>query len=262
MTDKTNGSASLGAELEHLSRAANDALTDDMVTRIAQTAADGIDLVDQINRTGVAKAIPVLAKLIENGDLDRLVALTRVVGSAEDALTDDMVSRIAETASEGLMLVDQAHRAGIGKALEPFARLIANGDLDRIVALARVWGAAEDALTDDMIGRVVEAASEGLFLLDRFHRGGAGQLLCLIERMQANGSLDRMVEVVPRLTQRLDHVESLLTAFDNAVAATQRSPKARGGIGGIMKVMRDAETQEAMRFLAEFGKELRKLGSA
>ncbi len=69
---------------------------------IAHTASEGMDLLDEVNRSGVKKALPALAALVENGDLDRLVRLARVYGAAEDALTDDIVGRVADTAAEGV----------------------------------------------------------------------------------------------------------------------------------------------------------------
>ena len=87
-------------ELEGLVSAARDSLTDEMVGRLSATAAEGIDLIDQVNRSGVGRALPALAQLVENGDLDRLVALARTFGAAQDAMTDEMVSRLAETAAE------------------------------------------------------------------------------------------------------------------------------------------------------------------
>jgi hypothetical protein len=171
MQDKINGSAA--DPLEHAVAAAQDAVTDDMVTRLAQTAADGMDLVDQLNRSGLAKALPALAELVNNGDLDRIVRLARVYGSAEDALTDDMVSRLSEAIGEGFCTLDQFCRSGVARALPALATMVENGDLERLAQLARVYASAQDAVTDDMVGRIAEAAAEGLTLLDRFNRGGA-----------------------------------------------------------------------------------------
>ena len=70
MADDANSAQSPAdgdAEFVHLFKAANDALTDDMVTRMAQAAADGLDLVDQANRAGLNRAIPALAAVVDNG---------------------------------------------------------------------------------------------------------------------------------------------------------------------------------------------------
>ncbi len=193
MTTNGNGSS----DLEHLIRAANDALTDDMVTRIAQTAADGMDLVDQVNRSGLQRALPAIASLVENGDLDRLVRLARLYGSAEDALTDDMISRVAETVADGLTT------------------------------------------------------------LDRFNRGGAGKLVGILERMNASGTLDRLAETLPRLVDRMEQVDKLLAALESADASFAQKDRSRGGIGGLFKILSDRENQDALHYLIGLGKALR-----
>ena len=74
----------------------SDAMTDNMVSNVAAIVADGIDLVDRVNRSGIVKALPAIASLVENGDLDRLVQLARLIGSAQDAMTDDMIVRLTD----------------------------------------------------------------------------------------------------------------------------------------------------------------------
>ena len=117
MTESTNGSDAMPEQqapdqpaadpFTHLAKAADDALTDDMVARLAATAAEGMDLIDDVNRSGMKRALPAIAELVENGDLERLVRLARVFGSAEDALTDEMIARLSETAAGGMDLLDQ-----------------------------------------------------------------------------------------------------------------------------------------------------------
>src|SRR3954466_4584233 len=99
--------------LERLSAAARDALTDEMVGRISATAAGGMELLDQISRARIGRALPALTQLIENGDLDRLVGLARTAGAIQDALTDEMIVRIATTVGGSLALMDQINRMGI-----------------------------------------------------------------------------------------------------------------------------------------------------
>ena len=110
-------------ELERLVAAGRDALTDEMVGRLSATAADGMDLLDKVNRSNVAGALPALAQLVANGDLDRLVALARTYGAAQDSLTDEMVGRLAETVSESLSLMDRLQRAGLDRLVGSIERL-------------------------------------------------------------------------------------------------------------------------------------------
>jgi Asp-tRNA(Asn)/Glu-tRNA(Gln) amidotransferase C subunit len=87
------------AEIEGVVTAARDAMSEEIIGRVADSAAGAMDLMDQVNRSGLARAIPLLAQMVENGDLQRLVNLARIYGSAEDALTEEMVGRIADAAA-------------------------------------------------------------------------------------------------------------------------------------------------------------------
>jgi uncharacterized protein YjgD (DUF1641 family) len=215
---------------------AADALSDDIVSRLAETAAQGLDLLDRVNRSGVARALPAFAALVENGDLDRLVALARALGSAADALSDDIVSRLAETAAQGLDLLDRVNRSGVARALPAFAALVENGDLDRLVALARALGSAADALSDDIVSRLAETASHALILVDRVTRSGlADRLIALADQIEQSGLL-----------------ADVLAALEGTVRRLEGEPPPRGGLGGLLALMRDPEVQAALRFGAHF----------
>jgi hypothetical protein len=244
-------------ELQRVVEAARDALTDEMVTRFAATASDAVELIDQVNRSGLAKSIPVLAEMVNNGDLLRLAQLARVYTSAEDALTDEMVGRLSEAVGEGLGLLDRIHRSGLDRALPTIARMVQDGDLERLAQLARVYSSAEDALTDEMVGRLAETVGEGLSLIDRVSRGGAGRLVEMMERMEATGALARIAETLPKLAERMDMVESLLGCLEKAVADSAKAPRAKGGLGGLWQVVRDGETQDSLNFLLTFSKQIR-----
>jgi uncharacterized protein YjgD (DUF1641 family) len=244
-------------DIRRVTEAARDALTDDMVTRLAGTAGEAMELLDQVNRAGLAKAIPALAQMVNNGDLDRLVQLARVYGSAEDALTDEMVGRITETVSGGLSLLDQVNRSGLENALPALSRMVADGDLNRLVQLARVYGSAEDALTDEMVGRLAETVGEGLSLLDRLNRGGVVRLIEMMEHMEASGALERVATLLPKLLARMDMLEQMLGCLEMAAGETATAPAPRGGVGGLWALMRDADSQRTLQFMLRFGEKLR-----
>jgi uncharacterized protein YjgD (DUF1641 family) len=189
--------ANSNTDLEHLFKAANDALTDDMVTRMAQTAADGMDLVDQVNRSGLKRAIPAIAELVNNGDLDRLVRVARVFGAAEDALTDDMINRMAATIGEGLSMLDKLNRSGVGR------------------------------------------------------------LIAMLERMEASGSLEKMTETLPQLCDRLGQLESLLAALDRAGETSSSQVAETGGVMSLLKLLGDRQNQDALRHLLNVGRALK-----
>jgi uncharacterized protein YjgD (DUF1641 family) len=246
------------AEVEQVIAAARAALTDEMVSRLATTAGDAVDLLDQVNRAGLARAIPAIAEMVNNGDLNRVARLARVYASAEDALTDEMVGRMTDTVGQGLSLLDQVNRAGLERAIPAIAELVNSGDLNRVARLARVYASAEDALTDEMVGRLAETVGNGLSLLDRFSRGGAEHVVSMLEGMQERGSLERIAALLPQLVDRLTTIQEVLQSIDAAAAASREAAPSGGGIGGLWHMMRDPETQDTLRFLLSVGKQLRK----
>ncbi len=190
------------------------------------------------------------------------VEVERVIAAARDALTDEMVSRLSMTAGDAIDLLDQANRAGLARAIPALAQMINNGDLDRLVKLARVYGSAEDALTDEMIGRLTETVGNGLSLLDRASRGGAEHVVKMLEGLQESGSLERIATRLPQLADRLATMQEVLQSIDSAAKASREAAPSAGGIGGLWQMMRDPETQDTLRFLLVVGKQLRKDGGA
>lgn len=258
MNGQPEGAGTVDLEVERVVAAARDALTDEMVTRLASTAGDAVELIDQVNRAGLARAIPALAQLVNNGDLERLSHLARLYSSAQDALTDEMVGRLSEAVGEGLALLDQVNRAGLDRAIPALAEMVNNGDLNRLVKLARVYSSAEDALTDEMVARLVDTVGNGLSLLDRFSRGGAEHVVKMLEDLQTSGALERLATMLPQLAERLGTVQEVLLSIDTAAAASRAAPPSGGGLGGLWHLMRDPEAQDTLRFLLAVGKELRR----
>lgn len=229
-------------ELERLLASAGDALTDDMVSRLSATAAEAIDLLDRINRSGIGDALPTLANMVKNGDLERVAGLARLLGSAEDALTDDMVTRLAHTAGGGLDLLDRINRSGIDRALPAIAQLVDNGDLERVVGLARVIGSAQDALSDDIINR--------LALL-------AGELMCLVDRLTRNPGFFQLVELLGRREIQSTLV-NLLEGLGRAQQEVSEAGPSKGGLSGVVKLAKDPGVQDALKFASVFGRQLHK----
>jgi uncharacterized protein YjgD (DUF1641 family) len=192
-----------------------------------------------------------------------LVALEseRLLVAARDALTDEMVTRIAATATDAMDLIDRVNRTGLYKAIPAIAELANSGDLDRLARLARLYSSAEDALTDDMVNRLAETAAEGLSLLDRLNRGGAGRMVELLARLESSGSLKRLADTLPRLLQRLDTLDSMLHALESATATAAAEPKSAGGVGGLWSLLREPDNQDALRYLINIGKAARANGS-
>ncbi len=257
MNEVVKASRPIDGEIEHVTVAARDALTDEMVGRLSATAADAMDMIDQVQRSGLAKAIPQLAQLVHDGDLDRLAHLARVYAAGQDALTDEMVGRLTDAVGGGLSFIDQVQRAGLDRAIPVLVELVDNGDLQRLVKLARLYGSAEDALTEEMIGRLAETFGNGVSLLDRLSRGGGERIVAMLERLETSGSLEKMAGTLPRLLERLDQVQAMLECVDAAAAESAKAPRSAGGVGSLWRTMKAAETQDTLHFLLLLGKRLR-----
>ena len=249
-------------ELERVAAAARDSLSDEMVSRLSAATADGLDLLDKVNRSGVASALPALAELVRNGDLERLVQLARTYGAAHDALTEVMVERLTDAVSGGLDLLDRANRAELGKAIPQLAKMVNNGDLERVGSLARVVAAAEDAVTEDMVARLADTLGNAVSLADRLNRAGADRLIGALERLSAGGGLDRMDATLQRLASGMELLEHVVGAVDHAVeeavAEAKVGKKPQGGLACLWRLMRDPENQAAMQFAFAVGRRLRK----
>jgi Asp-tRNA(Asn)/Glu-tRNA(Gln) amidotransferase C subunit len=174
--------------------------------------------------------------------------LQRVAAAARDSLTDDMVSRLAGSAAEAMDLMDKAGRAGLSQAIPPLAEMVHNGDLERLVQLARVYHAAQDALTDEMIGRLAETFGETMSLLDRVNRSGMWRLVDALERLEDSGSLARIAENLPKLLEQLDMVTGLLSCLEEASSKAQGA-KVGGGFGNLWRLITDEKTVRSLQFL-------------
>lgn len=191
-------------------------------------------------------------------DKDLLALETeRLLAAARDSLSDEIVARLAATATDTMDLIDRVNRAGLSKAIPAIEAMVISGDLDRLATLARLYGCAQDALTDDMVNRLAETAAEGLLLLDRLHRSGAGRLIEMLARMEASGGLKRIAEMLPRLLERLEMLDAVLHAFEGAGATTAQEPKSSGGVGGLWSLMREPDSQDALRYLVNVGNAVR-----
>ena len=195
-----------------------------------------------------------MTELKESQDFSSAEA-EHLVTAVRDALSDEMVSRLADFCSEGMDLMDRVQHSGLTRAIPVLADMVDNGDLDRISQLARVYQAFQDALTDDMVGRLAETVGEGLSMLDRFNRGGGGRLLHMLERLEATGALERIVQSLPALLDKLDRVVGLLDGLE--AARTVKQTPSGGGLGGLWNLMTQRETQQALQFLTALSQQMR-----
>jgi uncharacterized protein YjgD (DUF1641 family) len=79
----------------------------------------------------------------------------------------------------------------------------------------------------------------------------------MMARLEAAGTLQRLADTMPRMLERMEMLEVMLGAFDRAGQEAARAPRAAGGFGGLWRMVRDPDNQDALRFLLNIGKELR-----
>ena len=190
----------------------------------------------------------------EEGAMLQLEA-QRVIAAAKDAMTDEMVGRIAGSAADALDMMDQVGRSGLSKAIPKLAEMVNNGDLDRLAQMARVYHAAQDALTDEMVGRLAGTMGEGMLLLDRVQRSGFIRLVEVLERMEANGELERLATALPVLLNRLEMISGLFACLETAASKSKEMP-ASGGIGSLWRIMTDEETVRSLQFLLQASQQM------
>ncbi len=96
----TNGQLSNAAsEAERLFTAVSDALSDQMVERLAVTAGNALEVVDKLNdedtKDAVLTVLDELTTLHRAGGLTKAFELVHMVNAIRNALTDQMVERLA-----------------------------------------------------------------------------------------------------------------------------------------------------------------------
>ena len=163
----------------------------------------------------------------------------RLFESAADALSDDIVGRLGTTMGESLMLLDQVSRSNLDKAIPLINHLVETGDLERVANLIRVLGSAGDALSDDIVGRLGEMVNNLLILADRISR---------------NQNIHKLLDLLER-----EHMVEMLASMAEAAASAKASHEVQssGGMGGLLKTMKDPEVQQALQFMSKFSTALK-----
>ena len=182
------------------------------------------------------------AKQGNGGTTSPIAEIEHLVASAQDALTDDMVVRLSATVTDGLDLLDRINRSGIVRALPAITQLVENGDLDRVINLARFVAAIEDSLSDDIVNRLSLVATEFASLVDKLARNeGFMKLIDILGREETQCAL-------------VDVAEAACTVKTEVAAL----PAPKGGLGGLWQLAKDPGTQDALRFISLVSRQLRK----
>jgi len=222
------------AEVIRLYNSARDSLSDDIVSRLSSTVGDALDLLDRINRSGIINAIPILSSMVANGDLERLAQIARTIGSAQDALSDDIVGRLSSTVGDGLDLLDRVNRSGVDKVLPIISQMVESGDIERLAKLAHAMSGVQASLPDYIC--LKQTIGNAITLLDKVNSSG----------------LDRLLNMMSK-----DCVGNMVSAIEAATEEAKKLKPSSGGLGGLWDIVSQPETQDTMRFLLVFGKHMR-----
>ncbi|MDD3516876.1 MAG: hypothetical protein PHQ14_00900 [Chromatiales bacterium] len=113
-------------------------------------------------------------------------------------------------------------------------------DLQRLVEVAQLITAGRDAMSDEIVTRLSGALSDGLALLDRLTR---------------NDGLMRLLKVLDQ-----QDTQYLLIALSDAIQATGKEipsmAPAVGGLGCLLRIVREPGVLEALRLFAVIGKHM------
>jgi uncharacterized protein YjgD (DUF1641 family) len=174
------------------------------------------------------------------------VAVTRLVEATLATLTDDMISRLSQVASEGLTWLDELQRSRVQEAITILSQMLASGDLARLAGLARVLGAAEDALTDDLVTRLSALASSGLTVLDVLTPS-------VVERLAA--SLPAVLDLI-EAARKTGLLQDAMAGLKGARERFAALPRPQGGVGGLWTILKDADNQRTIQALLFYGRHL------
>jgi len=201
----------------------------------------------------------------KDGDLS---AAALLVEAGFETLTDEMIGRLAKSASDTLTLLDAIHASGVIEALPILKELVASGDLARLSHVARLLGAAEDAVTDDLVSRLARLGSQGMTLLDRLGRGEGDcylRLLDVIDKRLDAALLERLLRLLPSVLDLLEQA-SASGVLEDAVGAIARTrqelldlPRPSGGVGGLWMLMKEAHNQRTLQALLVFARHALKI---
>ena len=121
-------------------------------------------------------------------------------------------------------------------------------DLAKLIELAAAISSAQDAMTDDIVTRLASAMGEGMILMDRLTRNqGRMSLLQALNQPAVQDSLECLAEAL-RSGSVMDAVNA-------------KTPKT-GGYGGLLRMAKDPDVQDAIYTLARVVKGMNPGGAA
>jgi uncharacterized protein YjgD (DUF1641 family) len=167
---------------------------------------------------------------LTNQPLDEMSRLTL---AAREALTDNMVERLAMMGGNALELLDRLNDPNTGAAvhslIDRLTELHKVGALDTVCDLAMTLHASRNALTDNMVERL------SMFLESMINTVGN----------EAMGEL----------------AENTRLALEEAAQETKAAAAPRGGVMATLSLLSKPETQRSLNFLLAFSEKLQERAS-
>ena len=149
--------------------------------------------------------------------------LARLATAAQDALTDNMVERLAVTGGNALEIVDRLNdeetRDAVHSVLTRLTDMHRTGALDTVFELVMLMHAVRNAATDNIVER----------------------LFAFVENMLNSVATEEMAELV----------ETLQTSMHEALLEAKDTP-AKGGMTQIYAMMKTPEGRRAITFIIKF----------
>jgi uncharacterized protein YjgD (DUF1641 family) len=128
--------------------------------------------------------------------------LSRIMMATRESLTDGMVERLATTASNGLELLDRLNdpdtSAAIHCMLDRVTELHKHGALGTLFDLVTLIHAAREAMTDNMIERLMMFGSDGLGALAMNAQEALEEAAEEADRHRAKGGLIPLVKLMSK----------------------------------------------------------------
>ena len=156
------------------------------------------------------------------GELERLSV------AAREALTDNMVERLAMLGGNAMELLDRLNdpdtSAAVHSMVDRLTELHKVGALDTVCDLAMTLHAVRNALTDNMVER----------------------LFMFAENMINTVGNEAMGELA----------ENARTALEDAANETAKGPAPKGGVMSTLSLLSKPETQRSLSFLLAFSSKL------
>ena len=121
-------------------------------------------------------------------------------------------------------------------------------DLAKLIELAAAISAAQDAMTDDIVTRLASAMGEGMILMDRLTRNQG--LMALLQALNQ-----------PAVQDSLECLADALRSGSVMDAVNVKTPKT-GGYGGLLRMAKDPDVQDAVYLLARLLKGMNPEGAS